>query len=324
MAGDAVAAALADAGLGPGDVDGLAIAGEVELSSPEVLGIAGRRPACRMALGASALHAGWDSVATGVHDVVVCVANEPSPWGGGNGAPSIEALAAAARGYMRDSGTTERHLARVAAKNRGHGASNPRALLRSEVDPAEVLASEPLAGPLRSLMVARPAQGAAAVVFGSGRDGRRGGPRAPRVRASVHLGSPPEGPTVAPRVARLAYFAAGLGPEDVDLAEIEDATPAEEISAYEALELAPYCRGYELVDSGFTSLGGVVPVNTSGGTLAQGLLAVSGALMQLVELAQQLRGRAGRRQVPGARVGLALAGGGAARRAPTSVTILSA
>lgn len=323
LARDAVGAALADAGLDPGRVDGVAFASDLSAPAPgcrELLGASARCPVCLTAFGAAALHAGWDAVAAGAHEIVVCAAQDP-PAGAGHRTP-IEALAAAARIYMRDSGTTDLHLARVAAKNRGNGAANPRALLRSAVEPAAVLASEPLAVPLRSLMVGAPAQGAAAVVLGRVRGRRSGGPRAPRVRASVHVEAVAERSGVAARVARLAYLAADLGPEDVDLAEIEDPTPAEEIAAYEALELAPFRRGPELVDSGFTALGGVVPVNTSGGTLAHGLRAASGAVMQLVELAQQLRGEAGRRQVPGARVGLALAGPSCTPAA--SVTILSA
>ncbi|MBK5220232.1 MAG: thiolase family protein, partial [Thermoleophilia bacterium] len=145
---------------------------------------------------------------------------------------------------------------------------------------------------------------------------------APRLPASVLLSAGEGRPLAVARAAGLAYFGAGLGPEDLDLAEVEDATPAAEISAYEALELAPAQRGPELVETGFTELGGVVPVNVSGATLAQGRVPGSGAILQLIELAQQLRGRAGRRQVPGARVGLALCGDAIGPQASTSLTIV--
>lgn len=325
MTHDAVTAALADAGLAPRAVDSLALAsGEhgATLGCQEALGHPVRSTECDGAHGALALHTAWAAVATGESDIAVCVGHDPSPTGAASVLP-IDAMAAAARLYMRESGATEEHLARVAAKNRGHGAANPRALVREPVDPKAVLASAPMAWPLRRMMVPLPAQAAAAVVLGREDRGRRDGPRAPRLPASVLL-SADEGPPAVARAAGLAYFGAALGPEDVDVAEVEDLTPAIEIAAYEALELAPAHRGPELVETGFTELGGVVPVNVSGGSLAQGRIPGSGAILQLIELAAQLRGRAGRRQVPGARVGLALCGDSIGPRAATSLTIVGA
>jgi acetyl-CoA acyltransferase len=324
LAQDAVTAALSDAGLVGREVDALAVASGEDsalLGCREAIGHPIRSTDCEGAHGALALHNAWTAVATGESDVVVCVGQDPPP-GGSGGALPIEALAASARLYMRDSGATEQHLALVAAKNRLHGASNPRALVRHAVDPATVLASAPLAWPLRQMMVGAPAQGAAAVVLACGERSGRAGPRAPRLPASVLLGAGESRPLAVARAAGLAYFGAGLGPEDVDLAEVEDTTPAAEIAAYEALELAPAQCGPELVETGFTELGGVVPVNASGGTLSQGRIPGSGAILQLIELAQQLRGRAGRRQVPGARVGLALCGEAIGPAASTSLTIV--
>jgi acetyl-CoA acyltransferase len=328
---EAVTAALADAGLAPRAVDGIAIAGEEPGFEAGCLDVLGRPPGrflCRCGLGASALHAAWKAVLTEAADIVLCVGHdsaEPGP----DRAPSLDSLAAAARRYMRDSGATEEQLARVAAKNRAHGAANPHALLRESVGPREILASELLEWPLRRLMVATPAQGATAVVLGGREVGRRSGPRPPRLRTSILVDDGPggggdSGPGGgAASAARLGYFAAEIGPEDIDVAEIEDPTPVEELSAYEALELAPAGSGPELVESGFTSLGGVVPVNPSGGALAQGRVSGNGCIRQLFELSAQLRDRAGSRQVPGARVALALGGGWLARGAVASVTILS-
>jgi acetyl-CoA acetyltransferase len=325
LAHDAVTAALADAGLDGRDVDGLAVASGEDsalLGCREAIGHPVHSTDCEGAHGAVALHAAWTAVATGESDVVVCVGQDPPPVFGAGTVP-VEALAASARLYMRESGANEDHLALVASKNRCHGASNPRALVRCAVDPLTVLGSAPLAWPLRQMMVATPAQAAAAIVLGCRDDlGRRTGPRAPRLPASVLLSAGEGRPLAVARAAGLAYFGAGLGPEDIDLAEVEDATPAAEISAYEALELAPAQRGPELVETGFTELGGVVPVNVSGGTLAQGRVPGSGAILQLIEVAQQLRGRAGRRQVPGARVGLALCGDAIGPQASTSLTIV--
>jgi acetyl-CoA acetyltransferase len=320
-----VAAALADAGIAASEVDGVAIAAadrEFDRGCFDVLGKARGPFRCRCGLGAIALHSGWNAVSAGASDIVVVVGHDAPP---GTAPPpaSVETQAAAAREYLQHSGATEDHLARVAAKNRSHGAANPHALLSAAVDPAEVLASEMLSWPLRRLMVAEPAQGAAAIVLGSHEIGRGRGPRAPRLLASVLLDEDSRGGATTSRAARLGYYSAGIGPEDVDLAEIEDPTPVDELTAYEALEFAPEGRGPQLVESGFTSLGGVVPVNPSGGFLAQGQVSGVGSILQLCELSLQLRDRAGQRQVPGARVGLGLGGGAMAAGTVTSMTILS-
>jgi acetyl-CoA acetyltransferase len=324
LAREAVAAALADAGISAGEVDGLAIAAadrDFDRGCFDVLGSSKRPFRCRCGLGAIALHSGWNAVSAGAGETVVVVGHD-SLAAAARESDAVESQAAAAREYMQHSGATEGHLARVAAKNRVHGAANPHALLGVAVNPAEVLASEMLSWPLRRLMVATPAQGAAAIVLGSHENGRGRGPRAPRVLASVLLDEDSRGGATASRAARLGYYAAGLGPEDNDLAEIEDPTPVDEMTAYEALEFAPEGRGPELVESGFTSLGGVVPVNASGGFLAQGQVSGAGGILQLVELSLQLRDRAGTRQVPGARVGLGLAAGAMSAGTVTSMTIL--
>lgn len=325
LAREAVAAALADAGISASEVDGVAIAAadrDFDRGCFDVLGPAKRPFRCRCGLGAIALHAGWNAVSAGAGEIVVVVGHdaargvEPAP-------DSVETQAAAAREYLQHSGATEEHLARVAAKNRGHGAANPHALQHAAVNSAEVLASEMLSWPLRRLMVAEPAQGAAAIVLGSHEFGRGRGPRAPRLLASVLLDQGSRGGATASHAARLGYYSAGLGPEDIDLAEIEDPTPVDELTAYEALEFAPEGRGPELVESGFTALGGVVPVNASGGFLSQGQVSGAGGILQLVELSLQLRDRAGQRQVPGARVGLALGASAMSTGTVTSMTILS-
>jgi acetyl-CoA acetyltransferase len=322
LAREAVSAALADAGVSAAEVDGVAIASgdpQFDLGCYDVLGEASRPYKCRCGLGAVALHSSWNAVSSGASGVVVCVGHDAPAVEGDQPLAVLETQAAAAREYMQHSGATEEHLARVAAKNRRHGAANPHALQTTAVDPAEVLASELLVWPLRRLMVAPPARGAAAVVLGSHDVVRRHGPKAPRVRASVLLDDDSADGAATARAARLGYFSAGLGPEEIDLAEIEDPTPVDEIEAYEALEFAPPGSGPELVESGFTALGGVVPVNASGGALAQGRVRGAGGILQLVELSLQLRDRAGHRQVPGARTGLSLA----ATAHVTALTILT-
>jgi acetyl-CoA acetyltransferase len=225
---------------------------------------------------------------------------------------------------MDASGATEEHFARVVVKNRAHGAQNPRAPRSVPVDARAVHASELLEWPLRRLMLAEPSEGAAAVVLSTGQVGRRAGASGPRVLASVLVRESPDRALAASaRAAHLSYHVAGVGPEDLDCAEVDDRSAAREIASYEALQLAPEGHGPELVDSGFTARGGVLPVNTSGGTLAQGDAAGASGIAQVCELAWQLRGDAGRRQVAGARTGLALAGGlERGGRSVASLTIL--
>jgi acetyl-CoA acetyltransferase len=116
--------------------------------------------------------------------------------------------------------------------------------------------------------------------------------------------------TVPEYAARLAYEAAGVGPTDLDVVELHDASAPAEVIYYEYLGLAKQNEGAALVESGATALGGRIPVNTSGGLLRKGHPIGASGAGQLVELVEQLRGRAGARQVEGARIALAENGGG--------------
>jgi acetyl-CoA acetyltransferase len=299
---EAAAAALADAGLTASDIGAVVVArgrrgpwGAYGLDpGPRVLG-----PASASAV--TALHLAYETVASGAHDTVLCVGHQS---GADAHALPLAALAAAAADYMRASGATERTFAFVAAKNRVHGAANPRSLHPSPVDAREVMRSDVVEWPLRRLMVASPSQGAAAVVLGSA----RGAAAAPRLLTDVLVRVDPGDTTrdAISQAAGLAYRLAHVGPDDVDCAEVQDLTAADEVAAYEALQFAPEGQGPDLVDSGFTALGGVLPVNTSGGSISQGEATGVSAIAQICELVWQLRGEAAERQVPDARVGLAL------------------
>jgi acetyl-CoA acyltransferase len=327
--------ALKDAGLGAEDLQAVFVAsGAVETHrSPDAVAVrlglrrlgigvgASTSPVRRTApariehVSASAgeaLHRGWQAVAMGLYDAVLCVgagratppgaaADESVSW------PPESALrsrATDARRYLRASGATVEHMARVSAKNLRHGALNRPARSKPEISPERVLSSEVLAWPLRRLMVASGGEGAAAVVLASDGGRRRTVGSAPRVRVCMLLEAK-ERQATADRAARLAYCASGVGPDDLDVVELEDVTAAAELAAYEDLQLAPQGEGPELIDSGFTALGGVLPVNTSGGLLSAGELPGVWALVQVCHLAWQLRGEAGECQVPRARVGLA-------------------
>jgi len=239
-----------------------------------------------------------------MHHVALCVGVERLGVVDDAARAAEERRAEAARRYMAASGATVVELARAAAKNHRQGACNPAASSAGEVSPEAVLDSDVVAWPLTRLMVAPWTAGAAAVVLAARPRGT-----APRVLASVLA---PDGD--AARAAQQAYDAAGVGPDEIDCAEVHDDTAAAELAAYEALRFVPAGAGPELVETGFTALGGVLPVSASGGLLSLGELDGASGIAQVCELAAQLTGRAGARQVPGARVALAhgrgSAGGG--------------
>jgi acetyl-CoA acetyltransferase len=221
--------------------------------------------------------------------------------------PLMDRYADKARRYMERSGATSEDFAGVVVKNRRHGSFNPHAQFRSPVTPEEVLASRMVADPLRLLMCAPVGDGAAALVVASEGYARRMGRVGVGVAASVVTsgGSEPAARAPSERAARAAYEQAACGPLDVDVAEVHDACAPAELWIYEELGLCGPGEAAKLLRDGATRLDGRIPVNPSGGLLSKGHpLGATGA-GQLVELVDQLRGRAGDRQVPGARLGLA-------------------
>jgi acetyl-CoA acetyltransferase len=241
----------------------------------------------------------------------------------------MDIYAAAARSHMKKYGTTVRQFAAVAAKNSYHGSLNPRAQFREALTIDEVLAAPMIAEPLTRPMCSPIGDGAAAVVIVSERKARELGIRKPIgvVSSVLRSGWDREGdePGVAELCAREAYREAGLGPGELDVVELHDASAPAEVIAYEALGLCGPGDGGKLVESEATRLGGRIPVNTSGGLLRKGHPVGATGLAQVVELTEQLQGRSGARQVEGAMVGLAQNGGGAigSDAAAMCVTILA-
>jgi acetyl-CoA acetyltransferase len=226
----------------------------------------------------------------------------------------MDIYALAARAHMSRYGTTVEQFAAVAAKNSFHGSLNPRAQFREALTVEQVLAAPMVAEPLTRPMCSPIGDGAAAAVVVSPDKARELGIRAPvRVAASVlHSGWDHGGdePGTVEVCSREAYEQAGFGPDDLDVVEVHDASAPAEIMAYESLGLCPAGEGGKLVESGATRLGGRIPVNTSGGLLRKGHPVGASGIAQIVELTEQLQGRAGSRQVEGARVALAQNGGG--------------
>ena len=247
----------------------------------------------------------------------------------GSGSFFMDVYADLARRYMKASGATERDFAAVAVKAHRHGALNPRAQYRELVTENEVLESRMISPPLTLLMCSPIGDGAAALVITAGDHAGRLGNDPVRILASVlTTGAVDElsEPSPVARAAAAAYEQAGLGPKDVDVVELHDASAPAELIAYEELSLCGDGEGPALLASGATVLGGACPVNTSGGLLSKGHPVGATGCAQIVELVDQLRGRAGDRQVEGARVALAENAGGFLNPDPAAavVTILSA
>ncbi|KAF0177864.1 MAG: acetyl-CoA acetyltransferase [Caulobacteraceae bacterium] len=226
----------------------------------------------------------------------------------------MDIYAALAAFHMRNFGSTARDFAYVASKNRNIGARNPLAAIRSPIGLEEVLASRPVVGPLTVPMCAPLTDGAAAVLLASSDFAQRIAGRV-RVRAAqVLTGANRQAEAldkhVARRTSQAAYEEAGLGPNDIDIAEVHDATAVGEVLQSELLGFCEIGAGARLASSGATSLGGARPINLSGGLESKGHPLGATGLSQICELTWQLRGHAGDRQAPGARIALAENGGG--------------
>jgi acetyl-CoA acetyltransferase len=255
----------------------------------------------------------------------VDVAHLPESTGGQHGI-FMEYYAATAREHMRLYGTTQRQIAAVSAKNHHHSTLNPNAHYRMAMSIDDVLGDKPIVWPLTRSMCAPMTDGAGALVLCRGDVlDRFDRARAVRVLASQVTTGSDEVPTGAvPLAIRRAYDMAGVGPDDISLAEVHDASAFGEITQTENLGFCEPGAGGHLAESGATTLGGAIPVNTSGGLESKGHPTAASGAIQLHELVTQLRGEAGARQVAGARIALAENGGGfyAGEEAIAAVTIL--
>ncbi|MER7109219.1 lipid-transfer protein [Streptomyces sp. NPDC000229] len=294
------------------------------------------------ASGAQAIATARAQILAGLADVVLVVGADAAPKGffapaGGDrpddpdwlrfrllGATNPAYFALYARRRMAVHGDTPEDFALVKVKNAAAGALNPYARYRKPVTADEVAASAVVADPLRLLDICATSDGGAALVLSSMTYARVHGARDPvRVRAVSTVtptyprtvldlpdiatdsaaGSAPAAP-FRESIATAAYEEAGIGPEDVSLAEVYDLSTALELEWYEDIGLCGRGEGAKLVREGTTALGGRVPVNASGGLASFGEAVPAQAIAQVCELTWQLRGTAGARQVPGARVGI--------------------
>jgi acetyl-CoA acetyltransferase len=216
--------------------------------------------------------------------------------------------------HMKTHGTTREQIAGVTAKNSFHGSLNPRAQFQLPMTVEEVLASREIVYPLTLPMCSPIGDGAAAVVIVSERKAKELGLDKPvRVLSSSLVSGYDEQAddmSVGAYAASQAYESAAVGPEDLDLIELHDASAPSEIIAYEYLGICGTGQGGQLIADGSTRLGGRLPVNVSGGLLRKGHPIGATGAAQIVELTEQLQGRAHDRQVANARLGLAHNGGG--------------
>jgi acetyl-CoA acetyltransferase len=226
----------------------------------------------------------------------------------------MNSLALGARWHMSRFGSTRKQLAVICSKNYYHGSLNPLARFRTRLSPEEIMAEPPVFFPLSPSMCALEGDGAAALLVCSRSYLKKTGLSARiRIIASV-LGSGRErdidAESMGERLSKKAYHMAGVGPSDIDLAEIHDITAYGELHQTEAMGFCPIGEGGLYAESGATRLGGEKPINTGGGIECRSHATGATGLAQIIELCAQLNGEAGSRQVENARIGLAENDGG--------------
>ena len=230
----------------------------------------------------------------------------------------MEIYAAMCRQHMKAWGTTQRQIAAVSAKNHTHSVHNPFSQFRKPFTIEEILAAPPITYPITLPMCAPLSDGAAAAILCTEAGLRRIGAdrrRCIRVAASVlrsftHRRMDQPELSVGHLAANQAYEQAGLGPEDMHVAEVHDASAMGEILQAENLGFVPFGGGGPAAERGEFTLGGRIPINTSGGLESKGHPLGATGIGQLYELVTQLRGEAGERQVQGARHAIQENGGG--------------
>jgi acetyl-CoA acetyltransferase len=330
--------ALADAGVQWSDIEiafgGSAAAGNADTMVAE-LGLTGLpfiNVANGCATGGSALYSAANAIRAGEAELALVVGFDKHPRGSFNPEPAdwglpdwygatgmmltTQFFALKLRRYMETFGITPLTLGRVAEKAFANGALAPHAWRREPVDLDTIMNSQMVNDPLTKFMFCSPSEGAVALVLASGRKARELGAKPVYVKAAVVRTRPPgsfevfspsldleRGPAPTVLASRAAFEAAGLGPEDVDVAQLQDTE-----SGAEVMHMAEngFCADGEQeawLAEGRTRIGGRLPVNTDGGCLACGEPIGASGLRQVYENVIQLRGEAGARQVEGARVG---------------------
>jgi acetyl-CoA C-acetyltransferase len=300
------------------------------------------------ASGGLAVRQGYLSIASGMHDIVVVGGVEKMNDVGGTSATETLATAAdqeweaffgatfpaiyamIATKHMHDYGTTKEQLAQVAVKNHANGALNPNAQYQRPIKLDAVLNSTMVASPLGLMDCSPVSDGAAAIVLCALEKAKRYTDKIIKITGSgqasdtlaLHARRDITTLDATVHAAKKAYKQAGVTPKDIDLAEVHDCFTIAEICAIEDLGFVKKGEGGRAVEDNITTLDGSLPVNTSGGLKAKGHPVGATGVAQIVELVLQLRGEAGKRQVKGAKRGLAHNVGGSG--ATCTVHILEA
>ena len=278
------------------------------------------------ATGGSALFSAWNSIKSGMFDLGIAIGfdkhergafrpstSEIGEWYGRSGlALTTQFFGMKINRYMHEFGITRSTLSRVAEKAYRNGAMNPMAWRRKPLSEDEIENSEMLSYPLTKYMFCSPGEGGVAIVVASAERARKMGVRPVFLKAAAvrsrrfgsfevtapHLAiERSEGPTVDASVA--AFEMAGIGPGDVDLAQIQDTESGAEVMHMAENGLCQHGEQEQIIARGETEIGGPLPINTDGGCLANGEPIGASGLRQVYENVVQLRGHAGQRQVPG-------------------------
>jgi acetyl-CoA C-acetyltransferase len=329
----AARAALADAGIGWGDVQ-FAFGGSHSAGDPDTLvadlGLTGLpfvnvRNGC--ATGGSALLAARSAIASGERDLGIVIGYDKHPSGAFNNDPRTYGLqpwygetglmlttqffAMKINRYMHEHGISHETLADVAAKAFANGALNPNAWRREAHTPSAVAASRMINYPLTQYMYCSPGEGGVALVVCRADQAQRY-TKTPVVLEAAELRSrrfgsfevfspwlsPESVPGPSVDAAHATFEAAGIGPEDVDVAQVQDTESGAEIMHMAETGLCNHGEQEHLIRSGATRIDGSLPINTDGGCLANGEPIGASGLRQVYENVLQLRGQAGPRQVP--------------------------
>ena len=341
MGVDAITAAVADAGVSWNDIQ-FGVGGSWTVANPDaIVGMVGLSGipftnvfnACATAASATKVCA--DGIRLGDYDIGIAVGLDKHPRGAFTEDPGLVGMPAwyaengqylttqffgmKANRYLHDHGISQATLAKVAAKNFRNGEMNPNAFRRKPISEEEILNSAVLNYPLTQYMFCAPDEGAAAVIMCRGDIAHRFTKKPVYVKATeirtrtfgayeVHATFAPLDEDASPTVyaAKAAYEEAGIGPEDVDVAQLQDTDAGAEIIHMAETGLCADGEQEKLLADGATEIDGTMPVNTDGGLIANGEPIGASGLRQVHELVRQLRGEAGDRQVPGEpKVGLA-------------------
>jgi acetyl-CoA C-acetyltransferase len=283
------------------------------------------------ASGSAAMRTAWMSIRAGIHDVVLVIGCQKMTelstaeilalmgrvgevqWESVFGTTFPGYYALFARRHMHEFGTKKEHLEAVAVKNHYYGARNDKALFRKEITLEKARCSDPVASPFNVYDCCANADGAACLILAREPVAREiAGDRVVWLdgigcaTASMSVLRRPEltGLPSAVEASRQAYAMAGVGPQDIKVADVHDCFTIAEIMAYEDLGFCEKGKGGPFVADRESWIGGKTPVNVDGGLKAKGHPIGATGVSMAYEIVRQLRGECGERQVPGADVGL--------------------